>query len=269
MKPSYPILLYHHVSPDRTVTPQAFEAEMRFLLDQGYESWSLEELLNVLAGRKTPLKPGFAVTFDDGYVDNWVHAFPILEKLKIKATMYLVTSRVENHAALRPHHIPLDTLTDERGPGGFLSWTEVRAMHASGLVQFGSHTHTHRYFIRRSHYENLEMELNNSRDMIASHLNQPCLDLAWPWGDYENSWVSDLQKAGYRSAMTTQAGANTVGTSPFKLHRLGMRHGKLKRLKSYMLWNRYAWSASLIGTFYGMDRRLKQWWKDETPYSHG
>jgi len=84
------------------------------------------------------------VTFDDGYLDNWVHAFPVLKKLGVKAAMYLVTSLVERQALPREGVAVSDTRRRERDPGGFLSWAEARAMADSGLVTFGSHTHTHR-----------------------------------------------------------------------------------------------------------------------------
>jgi peptidoglycan/xylan/chitin deacetylase (PgdA/CDA1 family) len=269
MKRSCPVLLYHHVSPDREITPQAFEAQLRYLLDQGYESLALSDVLDLTSGRRAFDKPAFAVTFDDGYADNWAHAFPILKKLQVKATYYLVTSRVETHAAPRPLGLTRDTHADERGSGGFLSWNEARLMQESGLITFGSHTQTHRNFTRRAAYENLEQELRGSRDMIESHLRTPCLDFAWPWGDYEDAWLPKLTVAGYRSAVTTRAGANTVGTSPLELRRLSMRRAGLERLKSYLSWNDRALTADIVGMFYGLDRRVKQWLQKESPYSHG
>src|SRR5258705_11756361 len=101
MKRSIPILLYHHVSPDREITPQGFELQLRWLLDQGYRSLSLNELLPILTGKTEPQQPGFVLTFDDGYLDNWVYAYPILEKLKVKATIYLVTELINKFTNLR------------------------------------------------------------------------------------------------------------------------------------------------------------------------
>src|SRR5262249_36631270 len=144
-----------------------------------------------------------AVTFDDGYRNNWTVAFPVLQKLSVPATIYLVTEKI--------------------GSDGFLSWDDARTMAESGLVTFGSHTHTHRHFVRREPYQNLEEELRTSKSLIEEKLGKPCRHLAWPWGDYEDKWLPLVEKEGYRSAATTRMGANISGSDPFRLKRLNVR----------------------------------------------
>lgn len=269
MKRSTPILLYHHVSPDREITPIGFERQMRFLLDQGYQSLSLDDLLMRMEGRAPMTPRGFVVTFDDGYLDNWIHAFPVLKKLGVKATIYVVTSFVERHAAPRTAGSALDTRTNERGPGGFLSWAEARVMSASGLVAFGSHTHTHRAWARRKPYENLEAEMAQSKALLESELGQPCRHMAWPWGDYEKAWWPLLERLGYRSAATTRSGANTVGTHPFALQRMTISRESPEWLNARLRWHAAAAAAQGFGFFYAWDRRFKKWARSESPYSHG
>jgi peptidoglycan/xylan/chitin deacetylase (PgdA/CDA1 family) len=266
---SIPILLYHHVAPDREVTPEGFEAQLRFLLDRGYRSLSMGEVLQVLLGESPAHARAFAVTFDDGYFDNWVNAFPILKKLQVQATIYLVTDRAERHADVRSAPPTLDTRHMERAPGGFLSWAEVRIMAASGLVRFGSHSHTHRGFLRQSPYADVEAELRQSKQWIEKETGVPCTHLAWPWGEYETSWLSMATRLGYRSAVTTRAGANAPGSDPMTLRRLRVRNGSARWLRSRLLWNAYVWPSRLVGSFYGLDQRFKVWWNKESPYPHG
>jgi peptidoglycan/xylan/chitin deacetylase (PgdA/CDA1 family) len=270
MKRSIPILLYHHISPDREITPSGFERQLRWLLDQGYRSLSVSELMDVVRGRPGHSdQPGFVVTFDDGYLDNWVYAYPILRKLTVKAAVYLVTERVENHPSPRVNLELKDTRSGERNPGGFLSWAEAREMAASGLVEFGSHTQTHRGFVRSRTYENLEQELILSKQMIEAELKRPCLHLAWPWGDYETTWWPLLEKAGYETAMTTLSGANTTGSNPLALKRFKVSQENLDWLASRIRWNSRALAAQSYALMYGWDRRFKTWIQSESPYSHG
>ena len=269
MKRSIPILLYHHVSPDREITPAGFERQLRWMLDQGYQSLSMTELMDEVKGRSHSDRPGFVVTFDDGYLDNWVYVYPILQKLSVKAVYYLVTERVETHAAPRAITDIPDTRSNERQAGTFLSWAEARVMAGSGLVEFGSHTHTHRHFVRKELFSNVEEELRLSKQLIEAELKRPCLHLAWPWGDYEKNWWPTLEKVGFETAMTTQSGANTVGTNSFALKRLKVGREDLKWFESRCRWNSNALAANTFALTYGWDRRFKTWLHSESPYSHG
>ena len=249
MKRSVPILLYHHVSPERDITPMGFEVQLRSLLDEGYEALSMNSLAQVISGKKTVTKLSFAVTFDDGYQDNVQHAFPVLQKLAIPAMIYLVTEKI--------------------GTEGFLSWTDIRTMAASGLVTYGSHTHTHRHFVRREPYQKLEEELYKSKALIEGELKTSCEHLAWPWGDYETEWLPLVKKLGYATAATTLSGANAEGTNSYELRRINIRRPSADQLLSRLKWNAFSAPASAFGLFYGWDRRFKVWWNKESPYSHG
>src|ERR1051326_3462433 len=150
MKRSVPILLYHHVAPEREITPVAFERQLRTLLDAGYSCLSMDDLVEMVRGEKKVDEAAFVLTFDDGYRNNREHAFPILKKLSLPATIYLVTERV--------------------GTEPYLSWDEIKEMAGSGLVTFGSHTQTHRHFVRKEPYVNLEQELQGSKAIIEEQL---------------------------------------------------------------------------------------------------
>jgi peptidoglycan/xylan/chitin deacetylase (PgdA/CDA1 family) len=184
-----------------------------------------------------------------GYGDNWQYAYPILQKLFLPATIFLVTEKMDTE--------------------GFLSWENAKAMSASGLVTFGSHTHTHRHFIRSEPYKNLEEELRMSKSLIETNLGKSCDHLAWPWGDYEPAWTELAKKLGYTSISTTKAGANIFGGNPLELKRINVRNAGTEWLRFRLKWNSYSLPASVFGLLHGWDRWLKVWWNNETPYSHG
>ncbi len=231
------------------MTPQRFDEQLRWIQEKGYETLTLDDVVNGLSGERSFSSPSVALTFDDGYRNNWDHAFPALQKWKMKAMIYLVTERI--------------------GLDGYLSWDQVKAMRDSGLVSFGSHTHTHRGFVRKTPYDNIENELRLSKELIEKNLGAPCTHLAWPWGDYETSWLPLVKKLGYQSAATTLGGANASGSNPYELRRINIRHAAPEWLEPRLRWNETALSAAAYGVFYGWDRRLKVWWNRETPYAHG
>jgi peptidoglycan/xylan/chitin deacetylase (PgdA/CDA1 family) len=262
---SVPILLYHHVAPDREVTPAGFKAQLAWLKSSGRACLSGAELLDHLTGRR-PAPPGSVMlTFDDGYADNWIHAFPALKRHGLKATIFVVTGRLSRGVAPRPRSDEggalVDTRSDERGPRGFLDWSEARAMAESGLVEIGSHTETHKDFRVEAEYADLPGELERSRKTIESETKAPCLQLAWPWGRYEESWPEQAAGAGYALVHTTRPGANVPGGDPLRLARFKVQGDSLPWLKRRLALYEYPLAARLYGGLYGLDRRFRSLFK--------
>ncbi len=107
-------------------------------------------ILNTQKARKAVL-----ITFDDGYLNNWVYAFPLLKKYGFKATIFLVTSWL-HHGEVRAntdlsaelpfcpdHHVCEALIAADCSDQVILRWQEAQAMQDSGLIEFHSHTHTH------------------------------------------------------------------------------------------------------------------------------
>lgn len=86
------------------------------------------------------------LTFDDGYLDNWVHVQPLLEEYKMPATIFVSTDFIDPRDVLRPQ--VGDRVSDAAHDAatccaGFLSWPELKALEAGGLVEIQSHAATH------------------------------------------------------------------------------------------------------------------------------
>ncbi len=104
--------------------------------------------------------------------------------------------------------------------GSMMTWDQVREMHASG-VSFGSHSMTHRV-LSRLPAADLEHELAASKELIERRLAAQVRHFAFPFGkraDYGRT-AAELQRFGYRSAVTTEWGANDRMSSPFELRRM-------------------------------------------------
>jgi peptidoglycan/xylan/chitin deacetylase (PgdA/CDA1 family) len=152
-----PVVMYHGVGRDypgwpwnHLVTPlDVFEGHMRVLKERGWTAITLDELhAHVATGASVPEKP-IVLTFDDGYRDNYVHAFPLLKKYGHRAVIWMSTDFVDPRVDCPPTledvwagRIPMSEL-DARG---YLSWAEMRRMVASGLVDIQSHAKTHTWY---------------------------------------------------------------------------------------------------------------------------
>lgn len=101
-EPTARILYYHRVNDDNdpffpAISTMLFEEEMRFV-SRHYKVVSLAELLNVLAGGST--EPVLAITFDDGYRDNYHNAFPVLRRYGLPASVFLTTGSMDSREPL-------------------------------------------------------------------------------------------------------------------------------------------------------------------------
>ena len=147
-----PVLNYHSVSADPewlqiadqvSLTPAAFERQLQYLNRHGYRTLFISELSDVLAGtrRLAPKVKYVALTFDDGYADNWMAAFPLLQAYGFKATLFVSTGFIEDAATCRPFGWPMSG--NARDWSGYLTWPELRTMRASGLIEIQSHGQAH------------------------------------------------------------------------------------------------------------------------------
>ena len=95
-----PILMYHYINdgePSRSrlgVSPKSFERQMRFLKEHKYNVLALDELVDLIKYKKSLPPNTIAITFDDGYLDNYTNAFPILKKYELPAAIFVVINMI-------------------------------------------------------------------------------------------------------------------------------------------------------------------------------
>ncbi|MDE2584820.1 MAG: polysaccharide deacetylase family protein, partial [Betaproteobacteria bacterium] len=203
-----PVLMYHHVTPQPglvTVSPQTFRSHMAWLASHGYRGVGTEALADFLAGRPLPPK-SVVITFDDGYLDNYVYAHPVLAEFGLKAVLFLVTGWL-GEGPVRPclgqgrplpetpnHRQCMDRVSAGASDEVMLRWSEVAHMAAAGTFEFHSHTHTHTRWdklendpmVRR---QRLGQDLQQSREALVNHLGQCSSHLCWPQGYYDDAYV--------------------------------------------------------------------------------
>ncbi len=167
---SLPVLLYHYISRNKdsiAVAPESFERQLHGLKRAGYRGVGLDEAVDyLLRGEPLPDR-SVLITFDDGFLDNWVHAFPLLRQYGHRAGIFLVAGKIAQAQTTRP---TLDDLragraapeglacvdqpfvTDARGfcvrQDAFLNWAECRAMEADGTVALATHSLWHESVFR-------------------------------------------------------------------------------------------------------------------------
>ena len=212
-----PVLAYHRVgytAGGLTVTPERFNDDMQALQDRGYCTISLEQFQNFMDDRNVemPEKP-LLITFDDGYLDNFTNAYPILRKRGMLATFFVITDMLWTKERLAPENI-----------------VEM----AQGGMSFGSHTATHRALgelERASIYD----ELANSKATLESILGRVVNAIAYPRGSYNEAVVGIAQNMGYITGFTVREGICLKDSPDFELRRIpvfGYDNGILNVIRS-------------------------------------
>jgi peptidoglycan/xylan/chitin deacetylase (PgdA/CDA1 family) len=192
------ILYYHNVGTYRYglkgayISPRAFAWQMQYLYHRGYRTIRLEELLGYLKTGKSLPKKTFAITFDDGYLNNYQNAFPTLQRLDYTATVFITTDNVGKM-------ISYSINASEQG----LSWNEIGIM--SHEWDFASHGITHTNLTLLSP-DRIRHELTESRDVIQKMLGKEIDLFCYPFGEYNDVAIRSLKEAGYKAAVTAAAG---------------------------------------------------------------
>jgi peptidoglycan/xylan/chitin deacetylase (PgdA/CDA1 family) len=235
---SVPVLMYHHVSPAPgliTVSPQNFRAQMAWLAREGWRSIGCDDLARYLQGEPLPDR-SVLITFDDGYLDNWVHAAPILAEHGQRATIFLITGRIgdgpprpqapaPDAPACPDHNACKARIAADDADSVMLRWSEVDALRMAGTCEFHSHTHTHLRWDKSEadpgvRDQRMAEDLAHSRDALAQRLGQPTRHLCWPQGFYDRSYIATARALGFDHLYTTEPGCVTRGSDPGQLPRL-------------------------------------------------
>lgn len=210
--PSIRILYYHSVShlPVRSsVAPDAFAEQMAYLHQHGYQVLPLAEAVRCLASRASFPEKSVCLTFDDGFLDNYEQALPILERMQFPATIFLAASFIGSG------QLPTLTRTDFLPQP--LTWDQVREMHGRG-VSFESHTLTHPMLSRIS-TERVRHEVRESKRMIESIIGAPVHFFCYPRGDFTPEVQRIVREEGYLAACSILPGVNDWRTNPLALRR--------------------------------------------------
>lgn len=239
---SIPILMYHHVSPSPglvTVSPATFHAQMAWLARHHYHSIGTDDLAAFLNGQPLPEK-SVMITFDDGYLDNYLYAHPVLQAFGFKAVLFIITGwlgegeprhlphpyskkvgagETANHTPLTPsHRTCMEKIAAGQADGVMLRWSEVAEMKAAGSFEFHTHTHTHQRWDRlisdpQERQKKLAADLAASRAALEAHLGNTSSHLCWPQGYFDADYQTVAHSAGFTHLYTVNKETCTTKTS--------------------------------------------------------
>ncbi len=210
-----PILMYHYISEppadadiyrtDLSLSPETFAAHLDYLRAEGYTTLYLRDLLSYLATGQPelPEKP-VILTFDDGYEDNYLNAFPALAERDMTGTFFIIT----------------DFATQDRP--GYADWQQLGEMAAAGM-EIGSHSRDHPDLAGKDS-DYLVWQALGSQETIEANTGAHPRVLSYPAGSYDQRVIDIFRSAHYWGAVTTQQGVIQRSDQPFELKRVRIRN---------------------------------------------
>lgn len=244
-----PVLMYHHVSPNPglvTLSPNLFRQQMEGIVREGWRTIGTADIEAFFDGQPLP-KKSLMITFDDGYLDNFIYAYPVLKELGLQAVLFIVSGWIGDGSARQTAACPDHSECKRRIALGetdsvVLRWSEVEQMRDTGIFEFHSHTHSHSRWDKTladgdARFSALQEDLQRSRIVIKERLGIVDRHLCWPQGYFQPEYVDIANRLGFDHLYTTQPTINRCGGDAREIGRVVVKEQcedwLLRRLRVY------------------------------------
>ena len=213
-----PVVMYHSLlkDPDRAgdyvVSPDVFEADMTYLIENGYTTVFVRDLIDYVEnGADLPDKP-VVVTFDDGYYNVMEYAYPFMQENSIKGVMNIVGAYTEQSTAENDHNPAYS----------YLTWEEISQLEQSGVFEIGSHTYNmHSIGVRsgckKKYGENtvtyrnaLTEDIGGLQELLSEKSGVTPVTFAYPYGFISEESVPTLREIGFKALLTCYEKPNYI-----------------------------------------------------------
>lgn len=183
-----PIFMYHFVRedtgdyeyPENMMRPSMLKSQLQYLKDNNFETIYISDIENIHEYQKP-----VALTFDDGWEDFYINAFPLFKEYNMKATLYVITSLV--------------------GTPGYCNLNELRELKESGIVDIQSHTVSHPRLALLT-LENAKKEMKESKEYLKNNLDIDSDTICYPYGSFNGNVENIAKELGYKYGLAMDGG---------------------------------------------------------------
>lgn len=227
---SVPIIMYHAImenpakSGKYVITPDVLREDIEYILSEGYTPVFITDLINyVYSDSPLPDKP-IVLTFDDGYYNNYLHAFPITKEYGIKAVFSIIGK-----------YTHIQSSSDEKQAEGYshVTWDQIREMTESGLWEVQNHTYDMHNTGNKNGLLAVEGKTEDKRnsliredimklqELISENAGTEPNTFTYPFGSYDENTKQLIESLGFKASLSCVEGINEIykGASLHLLYR--------------------------------------------------
>lgn len=202
------ILMYHSIGYEKNnglrMPEKQFREQMKYIKDNGYTTLTMDELYSYFTENKPIPKKSLVITFDDGYLDNYKYAYPILKEFNLKATIFVIASNIDR---------------DNRS----INSKQLKELQSNG-IDIQSHTLKHEELNKLSYEQQLKT-LKESKQVMEKTLDKKVNYIAYPYGKYNENTIRAVKDAGYIMGFITGGRVAKKDDGIYTVPRIGMIAG--------------------------------------------
>ncbi|HCQ89937.1 MAG TPA: xylanase deacetylase [Clostridium sp.] len=199
-----PVLYYHSIQKsgenELMMDPKLFRSHLQWLKDNGYTSLTMEEFYNYIKYNTPVPEKSVVITFDDGYIDNYTNAMPIINEFDFDTTIFMVSDFVGNP--------------------NFLTESQLKELEKN-KINIESHTANHLELAKLPKEKQRE-ELQQSKDRLNNLLDEKIEYVAYPYGSYNDDTKNTTKEIGYKMGFSTDSGWASGDDDLFSIPRVYM-----------------------------------------------
>ncbi|BED91751.1 MAG: polysaccharide deacetylase family protein [Candidatus Improbicoccus pseudotrichonymphae] len=223
-----PILMYHGITKNKEhenrffINFKLFEKDLEFLKKHGFNTIFVSDLINFMNGNQSlPEKP-IILTFDDGYLNNYLYVFPLIKKYNFKIILSPIGKCLDKYS----------TVHDRNPDTACVTWEDIKEMADSGLVEIQNHTYDmhskkKRYgckILKDEHIieyeEKLAKDLTKFQESMEIHGIAPPNTFTYPFGAICEECEEIIKKLGFKASFSCYGKMNFI-KSPSDSYSLG------------------------------------------------
>jgi peptidoglycan/xylan/chitin deacetylase (PgdA/CDA1 family) len=231
------VLCYHSIHPDSpfaSATPRVFAGHLDWLVSHCHVI-PLCDIVRTAAAGTPDARPAVAITFDDGYLDNYEYAFPLLNVRGLPSTFFVTAGLLEKDADVlrrlaRLRASPVEAIRP-------MEWHHATAMRAERM-EIGAHTYSHPNLAQLSRDAASE-ELGRSKDIIEQRIGQAVRSVAYPFGKpgrhFTAETVSLVEELGYQTGCQVLFRGVRASDARYRIPRFFVRGDSIRELRAKII----------------------------------
>ncbi len=226
-----PIIMYHGISKSTkcqgryVISPQEFESDLKYITENGYHTVFIDDVINyAYSNADLPEKP-IMITFDDGYYNNYLYAFPLLQKYNCK----MVLSPIGKYTDL------YSDIEDKNPDYAHCTWDNINEMLKSGLIEVENHSYDMHTINKKDgrngakkikgesleHYKKfLVADIMKMQDDIKEKTGVQAQAFTYPFGAISNDSLDIMRDLGFKTVLTCEGKINKITHNPDSIKKL-------------------------------------------------